>query len=378
MGQQRGKYFTITVFLLVFQKCFKTKSVCQIVSHTQATVLAETAVDSLLAEMARLEANDRIGALQSRVWTCNAAGSVVGAAIPIVAFYYEVNPGVILWLNAGVVGLSALAMPFIREQPHVATDKQLPLSECFHNPLLVRSLVFVFIVSSSPTSGDAFTYFQTDVLGFSASFISWTTVIQTAANFVAAFLYGRFLRKWNMRMVFQNTIVFTMLIGLVNVVVVQRWNVHVGIPDRLFVVGDTLAQGVAGEVIFMPVAVLAAQLAPAGREGTVYSIVMSVLNVAWATSAFLSGAIAKLFSIRDGNYQNLSYVIVTVSALTLIPLLFLQFVPELSQLTLDSGESPKKNRKSPSAGGTSSGIGMYQEVPTVEIEDGSENVDDAS
>jgi MFS family permease len=118
--------------------------------------------------------------------------------------------------------------------------------------------------------------------------------------------------------------------GLLNIVVVNRWNVVVGIPDKLFVAGGTVVQGVAGEIAFLPVAVLAARLAPAGREGTVYAIVMAAVNVAWAGSELISGLLTRWMGIADGNYANMSSLLLIVTGVSLLPLPFVGFVPELS------------------------------------------------
>jgi Na+/melibiose symporter-like transporter len=209
------------------------------------------------------------------------------------------------------------------------------------NPVLVKALAFVFIVSSSPTSGDAFTYFQSDVLGFTPAFLSWTTVIQAGANLAAAYAYTTCWRTaCDVRTVFRYAIASAALVGLLNVVVVERWNVAAGIPDKLFVVGDTIGQGVAAEIVFMPVAVMAAHLAPPGREGTAYAIAMSVLNVAWACSELLSGILSRALGIVDGNYANLSLLMLVVAMATLLPLLVLRFVPELSPMSLGNGRGP--------------------------------------
>lgn len=135
-----------------------------------------------------------------------------------------------------------------------------------------------------------------------------------------------------MRNVFKGTIMATMIIGLVNISVVQRWNTKMGIPDKAFIVGDTLAQGVSGEIAFMPVAVLAARMAPEGGEGVVYSVTMSILNVGWALSEFFSGLLSSMLGVHGPQYNNLSWLMVCVSVLTLVPLFFLQWVPDRSEL----------------------------------------------
>ena len=304
-----------------------------------AMVLTETAVDSLIAEIARTESEDNVGYLQSCAWTFNAAGSILGALTPIVAFSFGLHPKYVLLVNGLVMGASGLSLPWMHEMEVVETAEQENVMAALRNPLLLKALMFVFIVASSPTSGDAYQYFQSDVLKFSPAYISWTVVIMTTANFGAAYAYAAFLRKRNMRSIFRNVILFIIFVGLFNITVVQRWNVNVGIPDKVFILGDFVAQGVAGQLIFMPVAVLAARMSPAGGEGFVYATAMSVLNISLAFQEFFSGLLAKLFGIESGHYENLTKLMLTVSALTLIPLAFLHLVPELSKLGGDEDDN---------------------------------------
>jgi Na+/melibiose symporter-like transporter len=245
------------------------------------------------------------------------------------------------------MGISGLSLPWMHEAEVLPEVDNEHVMEALRNPLLVKALVFVFMVAASPTSGDAYQYFQSDVLHYSPAYISWTVVIFTMANFGAAYAYAAFLRKRNMRLLFRNVIIFVIFVGLFNIMVVERWNLVLGIPDKVFLLGDFVAQGVAGQLIFMPVAVFAARMSPAGGEGFVYALAMSVLNISWACSEFLSGLLAKLFGIESGEYDNLTPLILTVSALTLIPLAFLHFVPELSNLggekDEDDGDGLLKN-----------------------------------
>jgi MFS family permease len=118
-------------------------------------------------------------------------------------------------------------------------------------------------------------------------------------------------------------------VSLFNLVIANRWNVVLGIPDKIFVAGGTVVQGLAGEVAFMPVAVLAARLAPAGREGTVYAVVMAVVNVAWACSELISGLLSRWMGIADGSYANMPPLLLAVAAAALAPLLCLRLVPEI-------------------------------------------------
>jgi BT1 family len=305
--------------------------------NSLARVVSETAVDSLMAEVARCEPDDQVGRLQSTIWTFDAAGTVVGSIIPIIVFGVELEPRVVLLINASIVTVQAIMLPFLPQSgpterhsgPSLAIFGGLRKFLVSHLEL-VKAVAFAFLVSATPTSGDAFEYFQTDVLKFGATFLSWTTVIQTFSNWVAAGAFTMRMRSWNVRSVFRMAILVTATASLLNILVVKRWTLVVGIPDKLFVAGGTVVQGLAGEIAFLPVAVLAARLAPAGREGTAYAVVMAAVNVAWAGSELISGLLTRSMGIADGNYANMSSLLLIVTGVSLLPLLFVGFVPEIS------------------------------------------------
>jgi hypothetical protein len=134
----------------------------------------------------------------------------------------------------------------------------------------------------------------------------------------------------------RRVILFAALAGLVNIFVVKGWNISLGFPNKHFVVGDRLGRGVTGEMDFMPVALLAEHLAPAGREGTVYDIAVSILNVAWACSEMISGLFCDLLNTSDGEYANHSVSMLMVAIAALASLLFLRFVPDLSHSNIEA------------------------------------------
>jgi hypothetical protein len=51
-----------------------------------------------------------------------------------------------------------------------------------------------------------------------------------------------------------------------------------GIPDRLFTIGDSVIIQVIGELNSMPLLVLACRMCPKSIEGTMYAMLMSTLN----------------------------------------------------------------------------------------------------
>ena len=80
------------------------------------------------------------------------------------------------------------------------------------------------------------------------------------------------------------------VIGLLDIIIVCRWNVKMGIPDHMFVIGDEAVTDVIGRLQLMPFMVLSARLCPPGIEGTVFAFLMSLSNFG-ATCASWAGAL---------------------------------------------------------------------------------------
>ena len=49
-----------------------------------------------------------------------------------------------------------------------------------------------------------------------------------------------------------------------------------GLPDQIFAMGDDLVLTVLGQISFMPILVLAANICPPGVEASLYAALMSV------------------------------------------------------------------------------------------------------
>ena len=388
-------WFAIWTSLPLFSHANRVVFYSMLFACYTAFVLSETIVDALIAEKAQQETAQDSGRLQSGIWTMDAAGSVL-STIAVTLAFSDSSTGTsatrasakVFFACGLLTALFIIAIPWIHdahiasihtastrtaETSHTRQDEEhhdllssqsaatvplnpadaqeekeeeeeeeeriLPtLSSVLSDSRLVKCLVFVLVVSSSPTSGDAMFYFQRDTLHFSLEFIAWTSVVRTLLNFLSSFSYYKWWRKVEYYVVFRNAVLMRFIVGVVNVLVVERWNVHLGIPDHVFIFGDTVAQGIAGEIIFLPVAVLAAKLAPKGLEGTVYATTMSVLNVSWMLSSFYSGIISSAFGVREGHYERLTSLIVVTNLISLLPLFFLRWVPSINAATLDDGE----------------------------------------
>jgi hypothetical protein len=136
-------------------------------------------------------------------------------------------------------------------------------------------------------------------------------------------LYNRYLSAWAYRKIFACTMVFLAVMNLTDVVLVKRWNLAVGVPDEVLVLGDCALSPMARRFYIMPLYILAAKVCPSGAEATVFAILTALGNFGTSISVYFGSLVLQYFDIRDGNYDNLVLVIVLKCASRLLPLLLI-------------------------------------------------------
>jgi hypothetical protein len=73
-------------------------------------------------------------------------------------------------------------------------------------------------------------------------------------------IYNRYLSSWKYRHIFAATMIFLSGIGIIDVILVKRWNLLVGIPDEVLVLGDCALTPMARRFYVMPLYILAAKV----------------------------------------------------------------------------------------------------------------------
>ena len=65
-------------------------------------------------------------------------------------------------------------------------------------------------------------------------YITVTGIVGSVVNFVAVILYQNFLSSWRFRPVLIFTIVIGSLASIIDLIIIMRWNIAIGIPDKVF------------------------------------------------------------------------------------------------------------------------------------------------
>uniref|UniRef100_A0A7S3E4P1 Uncharacterized protein n=1 Tax=Chloropicon laureae TaxID=464258 RepID=A0A7S3E4P1_9CHLO len=194
-------------------------------------------------------------------------------------------------------------------------------------PAILYPMSFIFLFQATPVPESAFFFFKTEKLGFSPDFLGQVNFVSRLAMLAGITGYNTYLKKVPLRTLFKWVIWAGFAIGSTQLVLISGYNKTLGISDEVFAMGDTAVLTVLGQLSFMPLLVLAAQLCPEGVEATLFATLMSILNAGTFIGTSLGGGLTSLFGVTSDNFDNMFALVATSLVLSLTPLLLLNMVP---------------------------------------------------
>jgi hypothetical protein len=194
-------------------------------------------------------------------------------------------------------------------------------------PAVANAGLFIFLSNSiTPDIETALFYWYTnspDGPQFSPQFVGYISGIAFGAMFLGILLYNRYLSSWRYRTIFAATMLFLALMGLMDVVLVKRWNLSLGIPDEVLILGDSALSPMARRFYVMPLFILAAKVCPNGAEATVFSLLTALGNFGSSISVYSGSLVLSFFEVSEENYDNLVTVILLKCLCRLLPILLI-------------------------------------------------------
>lgn len=131
-------------------------------------------------------------------------------------------------------------------------------------------------------------------------FYTAVQLVSSIVGVVAAGLHARYIVGWDCRTALIFAIVFRIVSGIFDLVIVQRWNVrYLGINDEVFyLVGDAVAGQAAMILVMLPIKTVAATILPVGRATTSFALLDSFQFLGIAISRVIGGTLAASFDVR--------------------------------------------------------------------------------
>ncbi|WP_039895397.1 folate/biopterin family MFS transporter [Lyngbya sp. PCC 8106] len=301
-----------------------------------SVAISDVIVDSLVVERARKESLSDVGSLQSLCWGSSALGGLITAYLS--GFLLEIVTVKTVFLITASFPLIVCGVAWLITEEKVGDRSNLEtvkqqirqLRQAVTQKTIWLPMAFLFIWQATPTADSAFFYFTTNELGFQPEFLGRVRLVTSIASLVGVLLFQRFFKTVPFRKIFTWSTILSAVLGLTMLLLVTHANRALGIDDHWFSLGDSLILTVMGQIAYMPVLVLAARLCPPGVEATLFALLMSVYNLAGLLSHESGALLTHLLGVTEHQFENLWILVMITNISTLLPLLFLNWLPNLS------------------------------------------------
>jgi folate/biopterin transporter len=159
-------------------------------------------------------------------------------------------------------------------------------------------------------------------------------IIGNVAGFAGTILFQKFFLKGTFRRIFWFTTFLKIFASMFDIIIVKRWNIDIGIPDKAFYIfGDAIVYQLTTMLDFMPSVVLMSRLCPPGMEATIFALLAGVSNFGQTSSRTIGYMVSDWLNIRSTipcDYSNLPWLIAIghcFTPLLILPLTILLLPP---------------------------------------------------
>ncbi|SCM21459.1 folate transporter 1, putative [Plasmodium chabaudi adami] len=231
-----------------------------------------------------------------------------------------------IFLISSILPLSIFISAFFvvekRSYKKCKIEKQIKsIYEIIKTSYIQKLILFIFIMTSTPSSGSILFFFMANELQFTPKLLGKISMFQSLASLLAILLYMLILNKINIKKLLLYSTIVIAPFSLLPLLAVQKINIF--IPNTLFIITDTILVEFIGELQSIPILVECSRIIPEGFESTIYSFLLSVNNFAIMVSSLISSILTYQLGITSTNFDNLPKMIVICCLTNIIPIIFL-------------------------------------------------------
>lgn len=221
---------------------------------------------------------------------------------------WRTRAAVLIVCSVSVVGCAYKV--FSKISPYLwKTSALLFLRACFQ-PGLGGSM---FVWMSKDPNGPRFT---PELLGLADCF-------GHAGLLVGVVIFNKFLRSWKYRNIFLLGQLLVILLQFMDLIRVLRWNLHMGLPDIVFFIGDETFDTAVERTFYVPLVVLAYKVCPGHLEATIFATLIATSNIGVDCGKYLGVALAEVWGIVGEDFQYLPHGIISKALFRLVPIPFI-------------------------------------------------------
>ncbi|KAG5506257.1 hypothetical protein JIQ42_07871 [Leishmania sp. Namibia] len=212
----------------------------------------------------------------------------------------------------------------------------------FALPLVIaKAQVFVYLNSllylQLPGALDSFYLADASCLpdGPHFSYVFYNTVSAVISNIgglLGVYFFMSIFLRMNFQMTMSINVILIVVASFFDIIIVERWNVHIGIPDHaMYLCGDSIIYRICSMFTTMPCIILMSRLCPRGSESMIYALMSGFSNFGQAMSTVLGSLLIETrWPVNTQSvpcdFSNVRWLVITghlCCPLLIIPLSFL-------------------------------------------------------
>lgn len=211
---------------------------------------------------------------------------------------------------------------------------------------LIQTYVVLASVCQVSTGSADFFFYTDSVAQYAAGphfstffYVTVMGVVGTALHICGGLIYYFCMTHWRFHTILRFANLVLIVLSVPQIFLVLRWNLALGVPDWLFVLGLEAAQTVTSAWAGMPITLMVLHLCPPGIEATSFALLAGSANTGRALSQYTGAYLLEAFAVaprgavgEDAQFANLWKVYLIGVFLPVIPLLLIPaLIPDRRQ-----------------------------------------------
>ncbi|GAV80075.1 BT1 domain-containing protein [Cephalotus follicularis] len=342
-GYRRRPYFILAgllgavsmLLVSLHEKLHLAFALLSLTAESAGVAIADVTIDACVAQNS-ISHPSLAADMQSLCALSSSIGALMGFSVSGI-FVHQIGPkGVfgLLTIPAGLVFLVGILL----HEPHLPNfsysqvnlkflDASKAMWMTLKCPDVWRPCLYMYLsIALSLNIHEGLFYWYTDSKGgpsFSQETVGYILSIGSVGSLFGAILYQYVLKDYPFRdLLFWTQLLFG-LSGMLDLMLVLRLNLELGIPDYFFIIIDESVSQMIGRLKWMPLLVLSSKLCPSGVEGTFFALLMSIDNVGLLSSSWGGGFLLHILNVTRTDFDDLWLAILIRNILRVSPLCLL-------------------------------------------------------
>ena len=197
----------------------------------------------------------------------------------------------------------------------------------------------IFLFRATPGVGQGYSYWAIDKLGFDQEFLGVLAQVSSILSLVGLLVFRKYIVEQPVSFTLFWVVIAGTILSFPNIGLFYGLHEWLGITARTLAFIDTTITAPLSQLTMVPMLILIARTAPAGAEATMFAIMASLMNLALSASQLFTRYLNDRFQITQADFSNLGMLMITVTAIGLLPLVALPLLRRVEHAEVMRGET---------------------------------------